>query len=48
MAARDQLLDRDIATELAIMGARDAAQPTAAVLPKYVVAIVVTELRSER
>jgi hypothetical protein len=44
VAAGDQLLDRDIAAELAVVGAGHAAQAAAAVLAEDVVAERIAEL----
>jgi hypothetical protein len=45
VAARDQLLDRDVAAELAVVGARHPAEAAAAMLAEDLVAVWIAELR---
>ena len=48
VAARDQLLDRDVAPELAVMGARHSPEAAATVLAHDVVALGVAVMGAER
>jgi hypothetical protein len=45
VAARDQFLDGDISAELAIVGARDAAEAAAAMFVEDLVAVWIADLR---